>query len=95
MTLSTIARVVWTQSRQLALNLAEHSELAAEHLDIGDQVISIRSQGIFTEAYEKAKLDLLNMQSAKNDLKKPSPGKRQNCFETVEIGKGMGAFGEN
>ena len=66
MTLSTIARVVWTQSRQLALNLIEHSELAAEHLEIGDQVISIRPQGIFTEAYEKDKLDLLNKQTTKN-----------------------------
>ena len=58
MTLSTIARVVWTQSRQLALNIIEHSELAAKHLDIGDQVISIRPQSLFTEAYEKTKLEL-------------------------------------
>ena len=57
MTLSTIAKVVWTQSRQLALNIAEHSELAATHLDSGDQVVSIRSQNLFAEAYEKAKLE--------------------------------------
>ena len=75
MTLSTIAKVVWTQSRLLALNIAEHSELAATHLDIGDQVVSIRSQSLFIEAYEKAKLELLNSQSARNELKKPSPRK--------------------
>ena len=65
MTLSTIAKVVWTQSRQPALDIAEHSELAATHLDIGDQVVSIRSQSLFIEAYEKAKLELLSSQSAK------------------------------
>ncbi len=87
MTLSTIARVVWTQSRQRALNLTEHFELAAEHLEIGDQVISIRSQGIFTEAYEKAKLDLLNKQTAKNDLKSPSPRKDKTALKLSKLSK--------
>jgi len=87
MTLSTIARVVGTQSRQLALNLTEHSELAAEHLEIGDHVISIRSQGIFIEAYEKAKLDLLSKQTAKNELQKSSPKKDKTALKLSKLAK--------
>ena len=94
MTLSTIARVVWTQSGQLALNLMEHSELAAEYLEIGDHVISIRSQGIFTEAFEKAKLDLLSKQTAKNELKKPSPKKDKTALTLSELAKLGDSTGE-
>ena len=68
-------------------NLAEHSQLAAKHLDIGDQVISIRSQGIFTEAYKQAKLDLLNIQAAKNELKKTSPGKDKTALKLSKLAK--------
>ena len=87
MTLSTIARVVWTQSRQLALNIAGHSELAAAHLGIGDQVISIRPQGIFTEAYEKTKLDLLSKQSAKNGLNKTLTQKNKTALKLSKLAK--------
>ena len=75
MSLSTLAKVIWTQSFTLASNLLEYSQLAKAHIAIGESEITIRSHTEFTTTYEKAKSDLLSQQTKENDLKKPSPRK--------------------
>ena len=59
MSLSTLAKVIWTQSFTLASNLLEYSQLAKAHIAIGESEITIRSHSEFTTAYEKAKSELI------------------------------------
>ena len=69
MSLSTLAKVIWTQSFTLASNLLEYSQLAKAHIAIGESEITIRSHCEFTTAYEKAKSELITQQTRENDLK--------------------------
>ncbi len=52
-TLSTLTRAVWTQSRTLALNFVEHSQLGKDHLAIGDEIISIKSLFVLLKPTEE------------------------------------------
>ena len=65
LSLSTLAKVIWTQSFALANNLLEYSQYAKAHIAIGESEITIRSHIEFTTAYEKAKSDLLSQQTKK------------------------------
>ena len=65
LSLSTLAKVIWTQSFALANNLLEYSQLAKAHIAIGESEITIRSHIEFTTASENAKSDLLHNRQKK------------------------------
>ena len=57
-TFVSIARAVWLQNRRLAQSLINHSELAALHLFINVDIVTLKDPDMFTQEFEKIKTSL-------------------------------------